>query len=243
MVLALCSSLIICRQEIFRRMFLSPGYLQERSRWPSLRSITCATLKKTEPLTKKHSLSVLVKRLANANTSVLFSSHSFLPLLLFFSSLCFTFIVNPSSCISSHASDDHQSKSPSPQSTPWKNRPAPMVVHSSLLHRLDAVALYSYRLPLRNGIREGLVLRGKNCWGEIAPYPGRSRKYFKIASINCFMEMMAPYFPRCNSALRTHREPRARPSQLPSTLFSLALPKKFCAKLILPSRADTPSRK
>ena len=70
-----------------------------------------------------------------------------------------------------------------------------MVVHSSLLHRLDAVALYSYRVPLRNGIREGLILRGKNSWGEIAPYPGRSRETLQ----DCIDQLLhgndGPLFP------------------------------------------------
>ncbi|MBS0604041.1 MAG: hypothetical protein JSS60_03275 [Verrucomicrobia bacterium] len=60
-----------------------------------------------------------------------------------------------------------------------------MAVHSSLLHRLDALntiawRIYSFDLPLITGaVRKGLLLcikdfEGNEKWGEIAPYPGRS---------------------------------------------------------------------
>ena len=118
------------------------------------------------------------------------------PLLLFFSSVALSFPADTPSRTSPHASDDHQSKSPSPQSTSWKNRPAPMVVHSSLLHRLDALALYSYRLPMCKWEHEKASSCAVKTAGErLHPIQEEAVKHFKIASINCFTEMMALYFP------------------------------------------------
>jgi o-succinylbenzoate synthase len=59
-----------------------------------------------------------------------------------------------------------------------------VAVHTPLLHRLDALKevkwkIYSFRLPLLTGsFREGILLHfpQENRWGEIAPFPGRSKE-------------------------------------------------------------------
>jgi o-succinylbenzoate synthase len=58
-----------------------------------------------------------------------------------------------------------------------------VVIHSSLLHRLDAVKLYTFELPLHSGAhRKGLLLSdGEGKWGEISPLPGRSKESFAQA--------------------------------------------------------------
>jgi O-succinylbenzoate synthase len=54
-----------------------------------------------------------------------------------------------------------------------------MALHPALLHRVDVMTdwtVFSYDLPFINGRRQGLVLRLEDRWGEIAPYPGRSKE-------------------------------------------------------------------
>lgn len=56
-----------------------------------------------------------------------------------------------------------------------------MAIHIAFLHWMDVMidwTVYSYDLPLINGNRRpGLILRlDKDRWGEIAPYPGRSKE-------------------------------------------------------------------
>lgn len=55
-----------------------------------------------------------------------------------------------------------------------------MVIYSSVLYRLDALnwTIYSFRLPLiPYGFRQGLLVHlGEERWGEISPFPGRSRE-------------------------------------------------------------------
>jgi O-succinylbenzoate synthase len=67
-----------------------------------------------------------------------------------------------------------------------------MAIHTSLLHRLDALSpvswkIYSFRLPyLSQGFREGLLVHVKNSageekWAEVAPLKGRSSESIEQA--------------------------------------------------------------
>ena len=60
-----------------------------------------------------------------------------------------------------------------------------MVVHSSLLHRMDAVSsweIYSFSIPLTlGGDRKGFVIRLGKKWAEVAPFPGRSSESLEEA--------------------------------------------------------------
>lgn len=67
-----------------------------------------------------------------------------------------------------------------------------MALHTSLLHRLDALTLvqwkiYSYQMPfIAGGVREGLLIYTKNGsgeerWAEAAPFPRRSAETVDLA--------------------------------------------------------------
>lgn len=109
-----------------------------------------------------------------------------------------------------------------------------MVVHTPLLHRLDAV-IYSYSLPLlQGGMREGLVLRLDDRWGDICPYPGRSHETLS----QCFDQLMAlingnnqvDFFPSVQFALENIRSTPRFPIAAPLYAFLTGTPDEILYK-------------
>jgi O-succinylbenzoate synthase len=108
-----------------------------------------------------------------------------------------------------------------------------MGLYLAVLHRLDAMnvewTLYSFQLPYLSGnLRHGLVLRflteeGQQKWGEIAPFPGRSKETLTDASAQILQLLKTgtvegPLFPSVQFGLESAFAP---PVQMTASLYAL----------------------
>ncbi len=97
-----------------------------------------------------------------------------------------------------------------------------MAIHPPLLHRLDALTLYTYSLPLKNGkLRQGLLLHNAatGSWGEAAPLPHRSPETLiqaKEQLLSLFSRSpTGPLFPSVRFCLEGVLQPLSLPLSVP----------------------------
>ncbi len=101
-----------------------------------------------------------------------------------------------------------------------------MAIHPPLLHRLDALTLYTYALPLKNGsMRQGLLLHNAttDSWGEAAPLPGRSPETFDQAKQQLLSLFSGPPTRPLYASVRFCLEGARKPLSLPLSVPIWAL--------------------